>query len=380
MKNITASIILQTLTALTGILNVPLLIMASSLDVFSQYVFMLSISSIISLFTSGLSLNLSSSKDCRRNTALNFYFCIIVSLTLMFSFTQVLNIKWKILFVMIFTIITIEAAKGVSISIQKFQKFQVILLLLKLVTTLFLFILAQNPNSEIITAYQLALVMMFPATILFTIILKTEYNNLKHLYLPFDYINNTKSLTAARILTGSQEHIVKLAIITYFTSEAVAVFEFINRLCKQSKSIIDNALSFLIRSFENEQGFNLRWLIAFQLSTITLFSILTFTFVRFIYSYLNYEANLLQEAVIVLIFSGYMALLANTIFLHYSAAKNNFRFMVKVSSIRFMYTIGIVTLVHLSFLGFQSFVIMFSLGLIVVGGANFCKLTRILKI
>ena len=85
---------------------------------------------------------------------------------------------------------------------------------------------------------------MIPICIYCPVFLFGPLRSTQKIYFPKDYYLLNGKLSYARAISGSQEHILKLFLINVYSADLVAVYEFVTRLCKQSKAVIDNVLSF----------------------------------------------------------------------------------------------------------------------------------------
>ena len=196
-----------------------------------------------------------------------------------------------------------------------------------------------------------------------------------------DYYFSNGKLLFSRVISGSQEHILKLILMNIYSPDIISVYEFIMRLCKQSKAVIDNVLSFMVRDFEKRKSFYLRYL----LGTILLFSILFYITTK-LGDQIIYEMFVLpiskniSGTSIAYLFFGYMSLLSTTVLLHYAAAKSEFNIILNIAYVRFCLNLLLISLLVQFDLVFETFVQFNAVMLLIIGGFAYWKLTNIFKI
>ena len=268
MYQLIASFLRQGFTALIGIMAVPTIVAASGTQNFTDYLYFYSLSMIAVLAASGLSLHLSSTFQDKMNAALNLLKFIIITNFVCLGVLVFIGGDYYLIPLIILTFILSEAGKGCSISQYRFHLFQGLNLISKLIVLLSFFAIVELFPEYEITESHIVLILMFPALVVFLVFVRKPILNSKRLYFPIDYYFSNGKLLFSRVISGSQEHILKLILMNIYSPDIISVYEFIMRLCKQSKAVIDNVLSFMVRDFEKRKSFYLRYL----LGTILLFS------------------------------------------------------------------------------------------------------------
>jgi hypothetical protein len=376
------SFAIQSATAIAGILTVPLLVRLSGSDIFANYLYYYSLAMIFALFVAGLSLNLSSIFEKKRKIALNLYrwssLVLLVLSVLLFS----MGLDYYLLPIISLTFITSESARGVAISKDKFLLFQKINLFLKLALIIILYSLTYELFAGYnISEHQITFLLAGPSVILFFVFLKKEVISKAKLYYPRDYYALNGKLTISRFISGSQEHIVKIAAINVLSSDSVAIYEFFIRICKQSKAVIDSVVSFFVRNFEKKKFFKLRYLLYTQFS---------FSFIFYIFTLLVGEILIKNSLfpfidiailnLLPLLFIGYMALLSTTVLLHFNVSESSFSSILQLAIVRL--SLNLIMIVFLVYLDLSLFnlILMSSSIMLIIGWLAFWHLLKAFKV
>lgn len=376
------SFTIQSATAIAGILTVPLLVRLSGSDIFTNYLYYYSLAMIFALFVAGLSLNLSSIFEKKRKIALNLYrwssLVLLVLSLLLFS----MGLDYYLLPIISLTFITSESARGVAISKDNFLLYQKINLFLKLTLIIVLYTLTYEMFAGYhISEHQITFLLAGPSIILFFVFLKNEMISKVKLYFPRDYYALNGKLTISRFISGSQEHIVKIATINVLSSDSVAIYEFFIRICKQSKAVIDNVVSFFVRNFEKKKFFKLRYLLYTQFLFSLIFYIFTllvgeFLIKNLLFPFINIEIlNALP-----LLFFGYMALLSTTVLLHFNVSESTFSSILQLAIVRL--SLNLIMIIFLVYLDLSLFnlILMSSTIMLIIGWLAFRHLMNAFKV
>jgi len=376
------SFAIQSATAIAGILTVPLIVRLSGSDIFTNYLYYYSLAMILVLFVAGLSLNLSSIFEKKRKIALNLYrwssLVLLVLSVLLFS----MGLDYYLLPIISLTFITSESARGVAISKDNFLLYQKINFFSKLTLIIVLYALSYELFAGYhISEHQITFLLAGPSVILFFIFLKNEMISEVKLYFPRDYYALNGKLTISRFISGSQEHIVKIATINVFSSDSVAIYEFFIRICKQSKAVIDNVVSFFVRSFEKKKFFKLRYLLYTQFLFSLIFYIFTLLVGEFLIKNLLFPfIDIAILNALPLLFFGYMALLSTTVLLHFNVSESIFSSILQLAIVRL--SLNLIMIIFLVYLDLSLFnlILMSSSIMLIIGWLAFRHLMSAFKL
>ena len=372
-----SSFVIQAFTAAVGLFTIPLFAQIAGPDELTQYLYIFSIASIASLIFSGISLSLSSSITERYDEGLNLLKIALLTLFATVFITTQFGIYWTSFPIIILTILITESTKGLSINRDQFRSYQLLNLICRtLVVGSMALILLIEIDFEL-DFFDIVLIQAIPAIFLGLRFLINISSKKFIIYSPVSYYKNNSSLIFTRSIASGQEHFIRIALIALISSELVVFYEFLNRLCRQTKGVFDNALSYLIREFERESFIQLRFVVLGIIVLIVSFIIFSFFGGNDLIEYLlgfNLKINIVT--VTLPFFCGYMLLLSTTVLMHYSAANNDFKIFLRISIIRMIAAIAILALMYGSFINFIGFIWLSSLVMSLIGVYTLWKLTK----
>ncbi len=372
-----SSFVIQAFTAAVGLFTIPLFAQIAGADELTQYLYIFSIASIASLIFSGISLSLSSSITERYDEGLNLLKIALLALFAAVFITTQFGIYWTSFPIIILTILITESTKGLSINSDQFRSYQLLNLICRtLVVGSMALMLLIEIDFEL-DFFDIVLIQAIPAIFLGLRFLINISSKKFIIYSPISYYKNNSSLIFTRSIASGQEHFIRIALIALISSELVVFYEFLNRLCRQTKGVFDNALSYLIREFERESFIQLRFVVLGIIVLIVSFIIFSFFGGNDLIEYLlGFNLNINIVTVTLPFFCGYMLLLSTTVLMHYSAANNDFKIFLRISIIRMIAAIAILALMYGSFINFIGFIWLSSLVMSLIGVYTLWKLTK----
>lgn len=376
-----SSFVIQAFTAAVGLFTIPLFAQIAGADELTQYLYVFSIASIASLIFSGISLSLSSSVTERYDEGLNLLKIALLVLPATAFIAIQFGVYWASFPIIVLTILVTEATKGLSINRDEFRSYQLLNLTCRTLVVGFMAVMLLKEIDFEFNFFDIVLIQTIPAIFLGLRFLTNISSKKFILYSPINYYKNNASLIFTRSIASGQEHFIRIALIALISSELVVFYEFLNRLCRQTKGVFDNALSYLIREFERESFIQLRFVMLGIM--ILIFSFIIFSalggndLIEYLLGF-NLEINIVT--VTIPFFCGYMLLLSTTVLMHYSAANNDFRIFLRISIVRMIAAIAILALMYASFINFIGFIWLSSLVMFLIGVYTLWKLTKKMKI
>lgn len=345
MKLIFTSVLLQTITAVFAVFTLPLYSKIAGTMIVAEYLRIFSYSGLLALLFAGLSITLSSRSQQKYELAAMLYRCAFWILILLGSITALYNLQWALVFFYALALLTLESAKGFAVRIEKFPEFQSFVMVTKILTVtllycMYIFKISIPSSVAAIVAFQ-----AFPSFFAFLLYTRRLVLGSLNLQKIVDFYGINKGLVLTRCISGGHDHLLRLGLFAVASSDFLVVFEFFSRIAKQSKAIIDNAISFLVRRFESGENVSLLYVVGF---IIVSWIVVALSYHLKLLDYLGNAFDVFMPvgftSTISLYLAAYLSLFSTSVLLHHSAAKSDFGGLFLLALKRFVLMCGAIWL------------------------------------